>query len=215
MKNYLHEGQTLTITAGGAVASGAVVVIGALVGIAAAAAASGEPLPVKVTGVFEVTKTDEQAWTLGQRVYWDAAEAEFTTVATGHLFAGVAAEAVANTEGLVTGKLRLNGTAPDAGSSFAQAGNVLATAIAIVDSTTGTPDVTDPATLAAVTNPDLSAWNGSTDPSAAQATAIGAAFTAVKNAIASLAAVVTQNTDDNAAILDALKAANIMAADPS
>jgi len=74
------------------------------------------------------------------------------------------------------------------------------TAIAIVDNTTGVADVTDPATLAPVTLPDLSGWNGATDPSAAQATAINAAFTSLTNTVASLAAVITQIRADNAAL---------------
>lgn len=57
----------------------------------------------------------------------------------------------------------------------------------ITDSTGGTADSSEPFTLAAVTNPDLSAWNGSVYPTAAQATAIGAAFTAITNALATLA----------------------------
>jgi len=69
---------------------------------------------------------------------------------------------------------------------------------ALTDSTTGTASQT----LAAVTNPDLSAWNGSTDPSAAQATAINAAITSLKNAVASLAA-------KQAAMQTAIKNANL------
>lgn len=55
---------------------------------------------------------------------------------------------------------------------------------ALTDSTGGTASNT----LAVVTLPTLSAWNGSTDPSAAEATAINAAFTSIKNSLASLAA---------------------------
>ena len=53
--------------------------------------------------------------------------------------------------------------------------------------------------IAAVTNPTLSDWDGTTVfPSAAQATAIVAAFTAIKAAIAQLAA--KMNTDRTAII---------------
>lgn len=55
----------------------------------------------------------------------------------------------------------------------------------LTDSSTGTASET----IAAFTNPVLSTWNGSSVyPSAAQATAIGAAFTVLVNAVASLAA---------------------------
>ncbi|HSY50404.1 MAG TPA: hypothetical protein VLC46_16450 [Thermoanaerobaculia bacterium] len=58
----------------------------------------------------------------------------------------------------------------------------------IVDSTTGVADVSDPITLAAVANPNLAAWDGTHDPTAAEATAINAAITSLKNSIATLAA---------------------------
>ena len=60
--------------------------------------------------------------------------------------------------------------------------------IAALDALTDSSGGTASNTLAALTSPDLSAWNGSTDPTAAQATAIGAAFTVIKNWIASIAA---------------------------
>jgi len=49
---------------------------------------------------------------------------------------------------------------------------------------------TDPGddTIAVVTNPDLSAWDGATDPTAAEATAIGGAITSAKAAVAQIAA---------------------------
>jgi hypothetical protein len=78
--------------------------------------------------------------------------------------------------------------------------NLAPTAIAIADNTTGVADLTDPATLAVITNPDLSAWNAGTDPTAAQATAITAGFTSVKNAFASMAVVINQLRADNASL---------------
>lgn len=76
-------------------------------------------------------------------------------------------------------------------------------AAAITDSSTGV----DPGNniIAAITNPDLSGWNGSTDPTAAQATAIGAAFTAIKAAIAQLAAKMNTNSTAIGAVKDNFK----------
>lgn len=89
--------------------------------------------------------------------------------------------------------------------------NVRAAAVvganAITDSSTGVDPGND--IIAAVTNPDLSAWNAGTDPTAAQATAIGAAFTAVKAAIAQLAAKL--NTDS--AALTTLGGTGVLTAD--
>lgn len=212
---FIAQGDVLTHVAGGAIAVNAIVVIGALIGVAVtAAAASGDSIAVKTTGVWEVTKVGSQAWAIGDRVYYDAGNTRFTKTAADGIYAGIAYEAAGAGAGVVTGKVRLNGVAPEVSGEFAQAANVLATAIAITDSTTGTPDTSDPATLAAVTNPDLSDWNGSSVyPSAAQATAIGAAITSVKNSLASIAAVVEQNTADIAAFLASVKAANQMEPD--
>lgn len=63
--------------------------------------------------------------------------------------------------------------------------NQAADVVALTDSSTGTSGGN---TVGAVTNPDLSAWNGTVDPTAAQATAIGVAITALKNDVATLTA---------------------------
>lgn len=65
-------------------------------------------------------------------------------------------------------------------------------AATITDNSGGTDPEDD--TIAVVTNPDLSAWDGSTYPSAANATAVGTAFTATKAAIAQLAAKMNTNS---------------------
>lgn len=72
--------------------------------------------------------------------------------------------------------------------------------VALTDSSTGTSGGN---TIAAVTNPTFG-WNGSTDPTATEGTAINAALTALKNAVATNAAKLN-------AILAALKAAGLMA----
>lgn len=69
---------------------------------------------------------------------------------------------------------------------------------AITDSSGGTASET----IAAFTQPDLSAWDGAHDPTAAQKTAIQAAFTVLLNAVSSLAA-------KQAKMQTALKNANI------
>ena len=54
MKNFIQPGNTLTVAAPAAVASGAVVLVGKILGVAAAAAGSGEPVEVAIEGVYEV-----------------------------------------------------------------------------------------------------------------------------------------------------------------
>lgn len=76
--------------------------------------------------------------------------------------------------------------------------NQSADVVAITDSSTGTSGGN---TIAAITTPALSAWNGSSVfPSAADSTAITAAITAIKNGIAT-----------NAAKLNAIRAALVAA----
>lgn len=110
MKNFLKPGECLTLTApAGGVVSGTPYLIGSLLVIATATVAAGLPFEGCACGIFSVTKADSQAWTEGANVYWDNTAKNFTTTATANYYAGVAAEAVASTAGLTTGKVRLNG----------------------------------------------------------------------------------------------------------
>lgn len=107
MKNFIQSGDVLTIPAPAAVSSGDVVISGSLIGIAQTDAASGADVAVVTTGVFELAKTDSQAWTLGVAIYWDADPGEATTVSTDNTLIGYATEAVAGTAGLVLGKVKI------------------------------------------------------------------------------------------------------------
>jgi predicted RecA/RadA family phage recombinase len=109
MNNFLSDGDSVTITAGGTVASGAVVKQGQLLGIATHGASSGQDLVIKTRGVFRVTKVGSQQWTVGAIVYWNGTA--FTTTATGALRAGVALEATGSGSGETTGVVRLDGVA--------------------------------------------------------------------------------------------------------
>ncbi len=108
--NRLQDGETIDITLSGTVVSGAVALIGNLVGIYTKAGVSGDVVAVAVTGVWSVTKIGSQAWTVGDLIYWATSPGEFTTVATANFRAGVAIEAVAGGAGDTTGKVRLDGS---------------------------------------------------------------------------------------------------------
>jgi len=95
MKNYIQPGKMLTLVAPATLLSGAVVIVGSFVGIAAHDASSGAPVEVETEGVFELPKSAAAAWTQGAPIYWDAVSGEATSVATGSLpLIGVATEAV-------------------------------------------------------------------------------------------------------------------------
>ena len=111
MKNFVSVGDTLTITAGADIASGAGVLVGSIFGVAAGAIANGADGTINLTGVYDLPKVGSQAWTVGAKVYWDAANARCTTVASGNTLIGVAVLAVGSGAGETTGRVRLNGTA--------------------------------------------------------------------------------------------------------
>lgn len=106
MKNFIQVGDVLDHTPAGAVASGAVVVIGARVGIAVANIAAGETGPLRVKGVVELAKLGTDAPAQGALLYWDATNSRLTTTASGNVLAGYAAKAAGS--GVSTAWLHLN-----------------------------------------------------------------------------------------------------------
>lgn len=107
MKNYLQQGDTVTVAAPYALAAGQGALVGALFGVAQNAAAAGAECELKRTGVFTLTKTNAQAWAAGARLYWDNAAREVTTVANANVLVGVALAAAANPS--ATGTVLLDG----------------------------------------------------------------------------------------------------------
>jgi predicted RecA/RadA family phage recombinase len=67
-------------------------------------------------GVFEVTKTGSQAWTVGAAIYGVGTTTLVATTATtsGNILIGTAVAAVGSGAGETIGRVRLNGSAPAA-----------------------------------------------------------------------------------------------------
>lgn len=108
MKNYVQDGNAITVAAPtGGVTSGDGVLVGTLFGVAQTTALESEPVAIVTRGVFTMPKTSAQEWTVGAAIYWDASEAECTTVSTDNTLIGKAAAAAANPSG--TGSVRLDG----------------------------------------------------------------------------------------------------------
>jgi predicted RecA/RadA family phage recombinase len=104
MKNFIQPGDTLTVPApSGGVVSGALVIIGSLIGVAGSTAAAGVDVAVKTTGVFELPKVSAQAWTVGAPIYWEDGAA--TTTATDNTLIGYATEAAVNPSAI--GRVRI------------------------------------------------------------------------------------------------------------
>jgi len=112
--NYVQPGKTLTLTAPYARASaGLGAKVGSIFGVCLAAVANGVEGEFATEGVWTLAKKDEQAWTLGQKIYWDDTNKWCDNDPTVGMLIGVATAAVAVTAGLTTGNVRLNGVAPD------------------------------------------------------------------------------------------------------
>jgi predicted RecA/RadA family phage recombinase len=108
VKNFVQPGNTITLTAPYAVASGDGLLVGSIFGIATGTAALGESIETALVGVFDITKVGSQAWTVGSKVYWDNASKRCTTVATDNTLIGAATEVVAGGAGDTVGRVRLN-----------------------------------------------------------------------------------------------------------
>ena len=78
MRNHIQPGNVLTFTAAAPVKSGDGVTMGALFGVAATDAATGQEFEAAVVGVYRLPKAGDDI-AAGARVYWDASEGEVTT----------------------------------------------------------------------------------------------------------------------------------------
>lgn len=114
MDNYVQDGNVIRLTApSGGVTVGLGYVIGSLFGVAVQTAAEGADFSFCVAGVVTLPKTSAQAWTEGQKIYWDAGNARADSDGTLGQLIGVAVDVAANPSS--TGNVRLNGVAPDTG----------------------------------------------------------------------------------------------------
>lgn len=111
MRNFIAVGDSLTITAGADIESGAGVLVGSLFGVAAGDIANGAEGVINLTGIYDLPKVGTQAWTVGALVYWDAVNSRCTTTAGTDKLIGVAVAAVGGGAGETVGRVRLNGAA--------------------------------------------------------------------------------------------------------
>jgi len=87
MKNYIQKGCSIEVVAGGAVASGSIVTVGATAGISAGTYETGDVVVVNLDGVYNVGK-DASVIAQGAKLYVAAGVAT-TTVST-NVFLGYA-----------------------------------------------------------------------------------------------------------------------------
>ena len=105
MKNYVQPGNNLTVPSPAIVASGDVVVIGGLVGIAAGDAATGADLDLVTEGVFTLPKVSALAIAIGDLIYFDSSTDLVNKTSSGNTYIGKAVTAAANPSASVNVKL--------------------------------------------------------------------------------------------------------------
>ena len=97
MKNFVKDGDVLTLTPAADVASGVGYLFGAaLFGVATNAVANGTEGEFVVEGVVTIGKTSALAIAVGDRVFWDATNKVVNKTTTAQQCVGVAVEAATN-----------------------------------------------------------------------------------------------------------------------
>lgn len=128
-KNYVQPGENIDLTAPtGGVTSGVGVLIGRLFAVALSSVAAAAAFLGRRCGVWDLAKTNAQAWAVGDKIYWDNTNKRADNVPTaGFRRIGVCVEAAANPT--ATGKVLLipgvdviQGDAAPAAASLATAG---------------------------------------------------------------------------------------------
>jgi predicted RecA/RadA family phage recombinase len=114
MRNFIQPGNVLSLSAPYDRLSGQGALVGSIFGIAAYDVLSGTTGEFVLTGVFSHAKTASQAWTVGQKIYWDNTNKVMTNVATGNVHIGHAVEAVAGGAADTIGRVRLHGVSSGA-----------------------------------------------------------------------------------------------------
>lgn len=107
MRNFVQDGEVLTLTAPYAVASGGGAKVGSIFGVACGTVADAAEGEFAVVGVFDLPKASG-AITQGAKVYWDDTNKVVTGTASGNTLIGVAVKAAAS--GDATVRVRLNGS---------------------------------------------------------------------------------------------------------
>lgn len=96
MRNYLGDGNLVTLTTSAAIATGAGLLSGGFFGITCAPAGAGQSVECLRQGEFTVTKNSAEAWAVGDTIYWNNTTKVFTIASSGNTQVGFATEIAAN-----------------------------------------------------------------------------------------------------------------------
>lgn len=108
MRNQIQVGSTLTLIAPTNLTAGQAFLVGAIFAIASQNALSGEQVEGKRMGVYALPKTSAQAWSTGDRIYWDAANNRCDKTSTVGMLIGAATADATNPSAV--GNVVLSGT---------------------------------------------------------------------------------------------------------
>lgn len=109
MKNYIQEGDIVTVTAPYALASGDGCLVGSLFGVSTGLFASGATTAeIKTEGVFDLTALSTDTGSVGTKMYWDNTNKRLTTTLTSNVLVGCLLSAKASGE--TTARIYIDGT---------------------------------------------------------------------------------------------------------
>jgi len=108
MRNFIQPGNTITLAAPYDVASGGGLLVGSIFGIAVADAAKDAEVEASLVGIFDLAKAAGEAWTVGDKLYWNDTDKAVTTTEASNTLIGVAVEAAV--DAATVGRVRLNGS---------------------------------------------------------------------------------------------------------
>lgn len=107
MKGYVQDGETLTVTANRAVASGGGMLIGSIFCVATSAAANAAVVEAQTCGVIDIPAVSADTAAIWADAYWNDTTFEVTATVGSNKKIGVFAKAKLNGE--TTARVRLNG----------------------------------------------------------------------------------------------------------
>lgn len=111
MKNFVQEGEILTLAAPYDVTSGKGFQVGSIFAVATYDALSAATVEGMTCGVFDLVKVSTEVWAVGDPIYWDNSNKRCTNVqTTAFLRIGSATAAAANPT--ATGRVKLGGPPP-------------------------------------------------------------------------------------------------------
>jgi predicted RecA/RadA family phage recombinase len=88
MKNFVQDGDVITVPAPRALTSGQGVLVGSLFGVATCDAANGANVDIMPEGVFDIAAATADTGAPGTHMYWDDTNHRLTTTATNNVLVG-------------------------------------------------------------------------------------------------------------------------------